>query len=166
MNRGYTREEYLKKISFLHDLMPDISLSTDIITGFPGETEKEFQETLKILEEVCYANIFSFRYSPRPLTTASRMKDDVPFEVKKRRLIEVQELQKKIQLKKNKSLIGQVTKVLCLGKSKKDPQVFSGRNEGFQVVNFKSRKDLTCKFADVLITGCGPHSLQGEAVNK
>jgi len=166
MNRGYTTEEYFEKIALLRDLMPDISLSTDIIVGFPGETEKEFQETLEILKGVRYTNIFSFRYSPRPLTAASRMKDDVPFEVKKRRLIEVQTLQKKIQLEKNKSLIGQVIKVLCLGKSKKDPRIFSGRNEGFQVVNFKSRKNLTGKFVDVLITSCGPHSLQGDAVIK
>ncbi len=165
MNRGYTREEYLEKIKFLRDLMPDISLSTDIIVGFPGEKEKEFQETLKILEEIRYTNIFSFRYSPRPLTSASRMADDVSFEVKKRRLIEVQELQKNIQLKKNKSMIGQVIKVLCLGKSKKDPQIFSGRNQGFQVVNFKSPKDLTGEFTPVLITSCGPHSLQGEKEN-
>jgi len=163
MNRGYARQEYLEKINLLQDLMPDISLSTDIIVGFPGETEKEFQEILKTLEEVRFTNIFSFRYSRRPLTAASRMKDDVPFKVKKRRLIEVQELQKEIQLKKNKILIGRVMKVLCLGKSKKDPQIFSGRNEGFQVVNFKSRKDLTGEFATVLITSCGPHSLQGEA---
>jgi len=166
MNRSYTREEYFEKITLLRDLMPDISLSTDIIVGFPGETEKEFQETLRILEEVRYTNIFSFRYSPRPLTAASRMKDDVPLEVKKRRLIEVQELQKKIQLEKNRSLTGQALKVLCLGKSKKDPQIFSGRNEAFQVVNFKSRTDLTGEFIPVLITSCGPHSLQGEAVNN
>jgi len=165
MNRGYTREEYLEKIKLLRDLMPGISLNTDIIVGFPGETEKEFQETLKILEEVRYTNIFSFRYSPRPLTAASRMTDDVPFEVKKRRLIEVQELQKNIQLEKNKSMIGRVIKVLCLGKSKKNPQIFSGRNQGFQVVNFKSPKDFTGEFTPVLITSCGPHSLQGETVN-
>ncbi len=166
MNRGYTRDEYLEKIKLLRDLMPGISLSTDIIVGFPGETEKEFQDTLKILEEVRYTNIFSFRYSPRPLTAASRMRDDVPFEVKKRRLIEVQELQKSIQLEKNESMVGRVIKVLCLGKSKKNPQVFSGRNEGFQVVNFKSPKDLTGEFAPVLITSCGPHSLQGEKANN
>ena len=85
---------------------------------------------------------------------------------KKERLLEVQKLQKNIQLEKNKSLIGQVIKVLCLGKSKKDPQILSGRNEGFQVVNFKSTKNSTGKFVDVLITSCGPHSLQGEADNK
>ena len=164
MNRDYTREEYLEKIAMLRDLMPDISLSTDIIVGYPGENEKEFKDTLSILEQVQYTNIFSFRYSPRPLTAASRSKDSVPFETKRRRLIEVQSLQKKIQLEKNKSFVGQVMKVLCTGKSKKDPQVYSGRNEGFQVINFKSNKDVQGQFVDVRITACGPHSLQGTVI--
>jgi len=166
MNRGYTREEYLDKIDILRQMMPDISLSTDIIVGFPGETDKEFQDTLKTLEKIRYTNIFSFRYSPRPLTAASRLKNEVPFEVKKRRLIEVQELQKSIQLEENKTLVGKVMKVLCLGKSKKDPQVYSGRNEGYQVVNFTASEVQTGKFADVLITACGPHSLRGKAVEN
>jgi len=131
MNRGYTREDYLEKITFIRNLMQDISFSTDIIVGFPGETEEEFQETLSVLEEVRYNNIFSFRYSPRPLTAASQEKDAVSFEEKKRRLIEVQKLQRKIQLDLNKSLIGRVMKVLCLGKSKKSPHIYSGRNAGY-----------------------------------
>jgi len=166
MNRGYTREEYLEKITFLRSLMPDIRFSTDIIAGFPGETEEEFQETLSILEEVRFSNIFSFRYSPRPFTAASREKDTVPFEEKKRRLIEVQGLQKKIQLELNKSLIGRVLKVLCSGKSKKAPRLYSGRDEGFQVVNFKSKNDVIGCFVDVRITSCGPYSLHGEAFKQ
>jgi len=162
MNRKYTKEEYLDKVSFLRELMPEISLSTDIIVGFPGETEKEFQETLEVLQEVRFANIFSFRYSPRPLTAASRMEDDIPFEEKKRRLLEVQNLQKKLQLENHKNLVGKVMKVLCLGKSKKDANLFSGRNEGNQVVNFKSSKNILGQFVDVLITSYGPYSLQGE----
>ena len=165
MNRRYTREEYLEKINFIRDLMPDISFSTDIIVGFPGETEKEFQETLSVLEEVQYNNIFSFRYSPRPFAAASQEKDSVSFEEKKRRLIEVQQLQKRIQLELNKSLIGRVMKVLCLGKSKKAPHIYSGRNEGYQVVNFKSKNDVIGLFVDVRITSCGPYSLQGVVFN-
>jgi len=164
MNRGYTREEYLEKIVILRQLMPDISLSTDIIVGFPGETEDEFQDTLGVLEKVRFTNIFSFRYSPRPLTAASRGKDSVPFDEKKRRLIQVQELQKKIQVEFNRSLIGRTMKVLCLGKSKKNPSVYAGRNQGYQVVNFKSQKDVRGEFVDVRITSCGPYSLIGEAV--
>jgi tRNA-2-methylthio-N6-dimethylallyladenosine synthase len=162
MNRGYTREEYLEKISVLRNLMPDISLSTDIIVGFPGETEEEFQETMSLLREVRYTNIFSFRYSPRPLTAASEEKDTVSFEEKKRRLTLVQQLQKEIQLELHKSFIGRVMKVLCLGKSKKDPCLFSGRNEGYQVVNFKSKNEVIGQFVDVRITSFGPYSLIGE----
>lgn len=165
MNRGYTREDYLEKITFIRNLMQDISFSTDIIVGFPGETEEEFQETLSILEEIRYNNIFSFRYSPRPLTAASQEKDAVSFEEKKSRLIEVQKLQRKIQLDLNKSLIGRVMKVLCLGKSKKSPHIYSGRNAGYQVINFKSKDDVIGDFVDVRITSCGPYSLQGVAIN-
>jgi len=162
MNRGYTRAEYLEKVALLRRLMPDIHLSTDIIVGFPGETEKEFEDTMSLLERVRYTNIFSFRYSPRPQTKASRIEDDIPFEEKKKRLIRVQSLQKKIQLEKNKTMIGQTQKILCTGKSKKDPGVFSGRNEGYQVVNFHSAEDVLNRFIRVKITACGPYSLFGE----
>lgn len=164
MNRGYTREEYLKIITMLRSLMPNIHLSTDIIVGFPGEDEGEFQETLSILEEIRFTNIFSFRYSPRPQTAASLEKDTVPFEEKKKRLIKVQMLQKKIQLEFNSSLVGKTIRVLCLGRSKKDSQVLCGRNEGYQVVNFTSQKDVLGRFVDVQITSCGPYSLIGKAV--
>ena len=163
MNRGYTREDYLEKISMLRNLMPDINLSTDIIVGFPGETEEEFKDTLSVLEEIRFTNIFSFRYSSRPHTAASRQKDAVPFEDKKKRLIQVQALQKEIQHDFNTSLIGKTMKILSMGKSKKDAQVYSGRNEGYQVVNFKSRDDVIGRFVDVRITSCGPYSLFGEA---
>lgn len=162
MNRGYTREEYLEKIDLLRKLMPDIQLSTDIIVGFPGETQEEFLETMSLLEYVRFTNIFSFRYSPRPRTAAANKNDDVPLEIKKDRLIQVQARQKKIQLEKNRAAIGQVQKVLCTGKSKKDPNVFSGRNAGYQVVNFNSPEDVLDRFLWVKITGCGPYSLFGE----
>jgi tRNA-2-methylthio-N6-dimethylallyladenosine synthase len=163
MNRGYTREDYLDKVRLLRRLMPEISLSTDIIVGFPGETEEEFEETLTALREIRFANIFSFRYSPRPRTTAFRIQDDIPPEEKKRRLLEVQGLQKQIQSEIHKAYLGQSLKVLCLGKSKKDDLVYSGRNQGFQVVNFKSDQDWTCRFVQVLITSWGPYSLRGES---
>jgi tRNA-2-methylthio-N6-dimethylallyladenosine synthase len=164
MNRGYTRENYIKKISFLRELMPDIQLSTDIIVGFPGETQEEFEETLSLLANIQYTNIFSFRYSPRPRTTASRIEDDIPFEEKRNRLIRVQTLQKNIQLEKNKSVIGQTQDILCTGRSKKDPLVYAGRNSGYQVVNFNSPKDVINQFVRVKILSCGPYSLFGEIV--
>lgn len=164
MRRGYTRDEYLDTLKRLRERMPDISLSTDIIVGFPGETDKEFQETLTLLEELRFQNIFSFRYSPRPLTAASREKDDVPLDVKKTRLCEVQSLQKRIQLALNSSFIGQIQKVLCTGRSKKDPDVYAGRNEGYQVVNFRSLRNVEGEFVNVRITSCGAFSLFGEAI--
>jgi len=164
MSRGYTREEYLEKIDILQDFMPDISLSTDIIVGFPGETEENFRATLKLLEKVRYSNIFSFRYSPRPLTKALQYKDSVSFQVKKKRLIQVQDLQKNIQIKKHKNLIGKTCKVLCMGKSKKEPSIYSGRNEAFQVINFSSQEDVIGKFVQVKIKDSGPYSLKGKLI--
>lgn len=161
MNRNYTKEDYLEKIYLLKSLMPDISLSTDIIVGFPTETEEDFEQTMEAVEQIQFTNIFSFRYSPRPLTAASRMRDDVPEEVKIDRLIRLQTKQKEIQLTLNQKLIGQKLRVLCLGRSKKR-NLYSGRNEGFQVVNFTSPVDVSNSFVEVKITGCGPYSLHGE----
>ncbi len=162
MGRGYTRKEYLKKIKLLKKSMPDISLSTDIIVGFPGETEKDFFDTIDILKKVEYTNIFSFRYSQRPFTAALKYKDNIPFKTKKQRLIALQEVQKNIQLKLNKSFIGKKIKVLCMGRSQKDHNSYAGRNEAYQVINFKSDKDMTGKFVMVEITSCGPYSLIGK----
>jgi len=162
MNRGYSREDYQELVRLLRRLMPEICLSTDIIVGFPGETEKEFEETLTVLREIRFASIFSFRYSPRPRTAAAGLKDDVPQEEKKKRLLEVQRLQKELQSDLHKTYVGQVQRVLCLGKSKRDPLAYSGRNEGYQVVNFSSDQDVTGRFVDVRITAWGPFSLRGE----
>ena len=164
MNRGYTRKEYQKIIHDLRRLMPDICLSTDIIVGFPGESDTDFQETMSLLEEVRYTNIFSFRYSPRPLTKAENITDDVPFAVKKERLIAVQGLQKNIQIKTNQSLIGSTIKVLCTGRSRKDQKIYSGRNDGYQVINFSSKKDVVNQFVSVHITSSGPYSLRGHTL--
>lgn len=166
MNRGYTREDYLDIIALLRDLMPDISLSTDIIVGFPGETEEDYEQTVDILRQVRFTNIFSFRYSPRPLTAAAKKTDNVPFEVKKRRLVEIQSIQKKIQLETNTSKVGKVMKVLCMGRSKRDPRRYSGRNQGYQVVNFESNSDVIGHFVDVRIVSCGPYSLVGETIQE
>jgi tRNA-2-methylthio-N6-dimethylallyladenosine synthase len=165
MNRGYTRAEYLDRIHLLRKLMPDIALSTDIIVGFPGESESDFQHTLDVLQSVRYTNIFSFRYSPRPRTTAARnLPDSVPLEIKKSRLIQAQTLQKKIQLTLHRRLVGRITKVLCTGASKKDGAVYAGRNAANQVVNFTAQKDQTGRFVEVEVTSSGPYSLRGSTV--
>jgi tRNA-2-methylthio-N6-dimethylallyladenosine synthase len=163
MNRGYTRSEYMDRIGMLRSLMPDIALSTDIIVGFPGESEQDFEDTLRVLEEVRFTNIFSFRYSPRPRTAASRtLPDSVPLEDKKRRLMRVQSLQKQIQLEMHRDLTSRSVEVLCMGPSKKDGSVYSGRNAANQVVNFIALRDPTGTFVRVKITEYGPYSLKGE----
>ena len=162
MKRGYTREEYLGKVALLRREMPEISLSADIIVGFPGETEIDFEDTLRLLREVRYQGLFSFRYSTRPHTAAAGFKDSVPLDVKRRRLSHLQEAQKQIQMETNSRLIGKEMKVLCMGRSKKDTGVFSGRNEGYQVVNFTSAEDVIGRFVKVMITDCGSYSLKGK----
>jgi tRNA-2-methylthio-N6-dimethylallyladenosine synthase len=162
MKREYTREDYLGIVSRLRSLMPGISLSTDIIVGFPGETDRDFEETIEVLRAVRFSNLFSFRYSPRPMTAASKLKDSVPREEKQRRLAEVQRLQKEIQLEDHEAQVGRTMKVLCLGRGRKTPDLYAGRNEGNQVVNFRSATDPTGRFVDVRITGFGPYSLTGE----
>lgn len=166
MNRDYTKEEYLEKIEALRASIPDMSFSTDIIVGYPGETEEDFAQTIDVLKKVRFTNIFSFRYSPRPRTAAAKIEDSVPFAVKRDRLIAVQDTQKHIQLKHNSSIIGQTEKVLCLGKSKKGARRYSGRNEAYQVVNFHSDRDVLGQFVDILITSCGSYSLHGEIRNS
>lgn len=165
MKRGYTKEDYLEIVALLRKRMPEISLSTDIIVGFPGESERDFEETLEVLKAVRFTNIFSFRYSPRPLTEASRLEDSVPFAEKTRRLRQVQQLQREIQLENHRRQVGSLMWVLCLGKAKKTPHLYAGRNEAFQVVNFSSPDDCSGHFVRVRITGYGPYSLIGERLN-
>jgi len=162
MNRGYTREEYLEKVAMIREYIPSISLSTDIIVGFPGEEEEDFQQTLEMLEKIKFDNIYSFRFSPRPRTAAAKLEDNVPPETKRQRLLEVQARQKEIQSAKHKTQVGQVMEVLCTGKSKKDERIFSGRNEAYQVINFAANEEVMGKFVLVKITDYGPYSLRGK----
>jgi len=162
MNRGYTRDEYLGLAGRLRQALPGILLTSDIIVGFPGETEADFDQTCDALRRVRFAGIFSFRYSPRPLTAAARMADDIPLPVKRRRLVTLQELQKSIQTQVNASFVGRDMTVLCLGPSPKGAGRLAGRTEGNLVVNFAAPPDLIGRFVTVRITGCGPYSLHGQ----
>jgi len=168
MNRGYAREDYLRLTDALRENLPGMELSTDVIVGFPGETEEDFEDTLRVLDRVRFANIFSFRYSPRPFTASSRLADDVPPRTKQRRLTELQERQKKIQLELNQALVGSTRRVLGAGPSKKDARAFSGRDESNRVVNFTAPPgfDPVHRFVQVRITGCGPYSLRGELAEE
>jgi tRNA-2-methylthio-N6-dimethylallyladenosine synthase len=164
MNRGYGREDYLALVARLRQAMPGLLLMTDVIVGFPGETEEDFAATCRLLREVRFAGLFSFRYSPRHLTAAASLPDDVPLEVKRRRLIALQSLQKSIQAEIFESFIGQDLRVLGTGPSPKGAGRFSGRTAGNLVVNFDSPVDPTGRFVTVRITGAGPYSLHGSLI--
>ena len=165
MRRGYTREHYLEKLSRLRDRCPEVALSTDIIVGFPGENEEEFERTLEILREVEYDEIFAFTYSARPHTPASRIyPDDVPGEVKKRRLETVLRLQQEISLKRNREKIGKVEEILVAGAAKLRRGQMMGRTRTNRIVNIAGAEDLLGKLAQVRITAASFNSLLGELI--
>ncbi len=166
MNRRYTKEEYLAKVKRLREICPEIALSTDIIVGFPGETEEDFSETIALLKEVRFDEIFSFKYSDRPLARSTQFEDKVPEEEKARRLAKVHEVQERITRQINESYVGKVVEVLVEGPSPGNPQLLTGRTRTNHVVNFSGPADLKGQLVHVLIEGCGQHSLRGRAVEK
>lgn len=166
MNRGYTREQYLEKISDLLSNRPDISISTDIITGFPGETEEDFNDTLSLLEKVRFDSSFSFIYSDRPFTKASTFSDKVAYAEKLKRLKIFQEIQKKITLEKNLLDKGKIMKILINGESRRGAGQLTGRTSSNKVVNIKGHLSLSGKFVDVMIEDAGINSLTGILVEK
>ena len=163
MRRGYRREEYLDRLRRLRDRCPNVALSTDIIVGFPGETEEEFAQTLAILQEVEYDEIFAFMYSPRPRTAAAILyRNDVPEEVKKERLAGVQRLQSQISLRKNRMLIGDVQEILVEGPAKLGSGQIAGRTKTNKIVNVAGPENLTGCLRPVRVTGASANSLLGE----
>jgi len=162
MQRTYTRDEYLEKISLMRAAKRPISITTDIIVGFPGETEKDFAETLSLLDEVGYDGAYSFKYSPRPNTPSLKMEDAVPEEEKSRRLAILMEKQKAIQTARNEALIGQVFEVLVDGKSKKENQWY-GHTSRNQVMNFSSqRQEILGHYVQARVTSAVPNTLFGK----
>ena len=162
MQRTYTREEYLQKIAMIRGARKPISITTDFIVGFPGESEAEFEETLTLLDAAQFDGAFSFQYSPRPHTPAALMADPVPEGEKQRRLRTLQERQRAIQLQRHQSLVGQTFEVLVEGASRREGQ-WTGRTSSNRVLNFtSSRTDLLGKYVRVRATGAGPNSLTGE----
>jgi tRNA-2-methylthio-N6-dimethylallyladenosine synthase len=164
MQRTYTRNEYLEKIAMIRGTSRPIAITTDIIVGFPGETEADFEETLSLLDEVKYDNLFSFKYSPRPNTPSLKMNDAIPEEEKGRRLAILQDKQREIQTARHATLIGKTFEVLVSGKSRRENQ-WSGYTSSHRVVNFSSpAKELLGTYVQVLATGATPNSLVGEHV--
>ena len=164
MRRTYTREEYLEKISWIRGARRPISITTDIIVGFPGETEGDFEETVTLMDAVQYDGVFSFKYSPRPNTSAQSMAGAIPDEEQGRRLAILQDRQRKIQIARNEMSIGQTFEVLVDGCHASKGQ-WVGRTTSNRVVNFASPlENLLGQYVLVKVTRAGPNSLVGEHV--
>jgi len=164
MARTYTRDEYLEKIAMLRKARREISLTTDLIVGFPGETENDFEETLSLLDVAQYDGAFSFKYSPRPNTPSLKMQDVIPEEEKSRRLAVLIEKQREIQRARNERLIGRTFEVMVEGKSRKEHQ-WSGHTSSNKVMNFTSRaQESLGDYVQVKVVAVTPNSLVGERV--
>jgi len=165
MNRRYTYIEYKEKIDKLRLEIPKISVTTDIITGFPGETEDDFEHTLNALREIEYDGIFAFKYSKRPGTRALELPGHLDEEVKSRRLSKLLELQELITYRKNRELEGIILEVLIEGVSQTDPEKLTGRTKTNKIVNFNGEKKETGLTVNIKILEAKQHSLFGERVN-
>jgi tRNA-2-methylthio-N6-dimethylallyladenosine synthase len=161
MNRGYTREHYLEKVVSLRGACPDLALSTDLIVGFPGETEVDFAQTLDLMRDAAFDQAFSFKYSPRPQTRAATFPEQVPEEIKADRLARLQALQDELTRKSHARLVGSKREVLVEGPSKRSAHELCGRLRTNQIVNFNGPRELAGRLARVTITEAHPHSLKG-----
>ena len=159
MHRGYSREDYLDRVNRLRQACPEIALSTDLIVGFPGETETDFQDTLRLMQEAAFDSAFFFKYSPRPQTAAAAFPDQVPESVKTERLARLKELQEQLSFASNQRLLGEVGQVLVEGFSKQKNTQLYGRLRSNQVVNFDGPRELIGRMARVRIIKAHLHSL-------
>ena len=166
MNRKYTREDYLKLIKKLRIRVPDITLSTDIIVGFPGETNEDFEETLSLVKEVEYDSAFTFIYSIRKGTPAEKFDNQVEESEKHRRFDLLVSTVNEISEKKNKVYQDRIEKILVDGVSKNNKLMLTGRTDGFKLVNFAGKKDMIGSLVDVRITDAKTFSLLGEVIEK
>ncbi len=167
MNRRYTPDTYMALVDYMREKMPDIALSSDIIVGFPGETDEEFNETLSMLKKVGFDMVYSFIYSPRPLTPAAAMSCQIPPETKSARFDRLLEVQNEISLAKNLSLVGKVQRVLIEGESKSSTEMLTGRADSNKLVHVPrdaESEKLVGRFANVKITRAETFALFGELV--
>lgn len=161
MNRHYDKKQYLETVRYLRERMPDITITTDIIVGFPGETDKDFEDTLDMLREVRYDMIFSFIYSPRKGTPAAEM-EQLPEKVKSERFARLLEVQNRISLEKNLPLVGRTVSVLCDGVSKNNDALLSGRTEGNKIVFFEGERSDEGKYLNIKIDRAEAFALYGK----
>ena len=169
MNRGYTRDYYLGLIDKIREMIPESSITTDIIVGFPGEEEEDYNLTLEIMNKVRFDAAYTFVYSPRKGTKAAEMKNQISAEIKKKRITRLNTVQNQIVLEKNEPLVGSVQEILVEGMSKTDEQMYIGRTRTNKIVHFpladNSSEDLTGKFVNIKIQEAGPWSLSGIIIN-
>jgi tRNA-2-methylthio-N6-dimethylallyladenosine synthase len=167
MHRGYTAERYLRKLAAARDAIPDLAVTTDLIVGFPGETDEDFRRTLDVVDEASYDAAYTFVFSPRPGTPAAEMTDDfVPHEVAQERMHRLVEVVERHALRRHEARVGRIEEVLVDGPSKKDPSVLSGRTRQNKLVHFAAGDVLMAPGAlvDVHITHAAPHWLRGDVV--
>lgn len=163
MNRGYTREKYLELIAYAKSVMPGLSITSDVIVGFPGETREDFEQTLSLIQEVEFTSLYTFIFSPRKGTPAEKMEDPISPEEKSAWFTELLQVQEKIAAKRCADMVGEQVRVLCEGKNKKDE--ISGRTQGNIIVEFPTECDCIGHFAQVRITEARNWILKGELIN-
>ena len=166
MNRCYTVNDYFEKVNTLRSVCPEISITSDIIVGFPGETDRDFQSTIDMMKKIRFDSIFSFNYSERKGTDAAKIGDTVSAFVKRERLQQVQSLQEEHTLEKHKALVGNMEEVLVEGPSKNSREDLTGRTRTNKIVNFRGNYELTGKVVQVRITDAYLHSLRGDLTEE
>jgi tRNA-2-methylthio-N6-dimethylallyladenosine synthase len=164
MKRAYTRRRYIEKVQMVRDAIPDVAISTDIIVGFPGETEEDFEQTLDVVSEARYDSSYMFQYSPRPMTAAAEFPDQIPKEVVQDRFDRLVALQQSLSLESNRRMIGRTEEVIVEGASKKDPSRMTGRTRTNKLVHFAAGGLTEGDFVPVRMTRAGAHHLEGEVV--
>ncbi len=166
MSRGYSREYYLDMVKKAREMVPGNAITTDIIVGFPGEKEKDFEDTLALLENTRFDAAYTFVYSPREGTKAATMKGQVSTEIKKKRIIALNEIQGKISMEKNQLLVGTEQLLLVEGKSKTNPKNYTGRTRTNKIVHFSTEKNVIGRFVNVEITAAKSWTLAGNYKNS
>jgi len=164
MKRNHTALEYKSRIRRLREVRPDISMSSDFIVGFPGESDRDFEDTMQLIEDIGFDQSFSFIYSRRPGTLAAQLPDDVPMEAKKRRLARLQARINETAAQISAGMVGGEQRILVEGPSKKDAADMAGRTANNRVVNFRGTPELIGRFVRVRITRAMPNSLRGEFI--
>jgi len=164
MNRGYTREYYLDLVHKMREIVPGVAVTTDLIVGFPGESDRDFEDTIDMVKRIRFDAAFTFMYSPRSGTKAARLSDQVPLEVKKERLLQLNEIQYNIALEANRRFEGKDVEVLVEGPSKTNPRKLTGRTRTNRIVVFEGKPDLVGRLVMVRVREAKTFTLFGEAV--